>query len=48
MLSRHLSLLIEASYNMDTLTLEGERGQEDETESGNMVIFTMGLAGFLF
>lgn len=48
MLSRHLSVLIEASYNFDQLTLEGERGQEDKTESGDMVIVTMGLAGFLF
>jgi hypothetical protein len=48
MLSRHLSLLIEASYNMDKLTLEGEGEREDDTESGNMVIFTVGLAGFLF
>jgi hypothetical protein len=48
MLSRHLSLLFEASYNFDSLTLEGERGEEDKTESGNMVIVTMGLAGFLF
>ena len=46
MLSRHLGLLIEASYNMDKLTLEGTAGQEDKSESGNMVIVTMGLAGF--
>lgn len=46
MLSRHLGLLIEASYNMDKLTLEGKAGQEDKSESGNMVIVTMGLAGF--
>lgn len=44
MLSRHLSLLMEASYNLDKLKSEGD----GKSESGEMVIFTMGLAGFLF
>ncbi|MGB2769829.1 MAG: hypothetical protein WBC88_08905 [Candidatus Zixiibacteriota bacterium] len=48
MLSDHLGLLIEASYNMDNLTLEGDTPEEDQSESGAMVIITMGLAGFFF
>ena len=48
MLSDHLGLLIEASYNMDNLTLEGDTPEEDRSESGAMVIITMGLAGFFF
>jgi len=48
MLSRHLGLLIEASYNMDNLTLEGKTREKDKSESGAMVIITMGLVGFFF
>jgi len=48
MLSRHLGLLIEASYNMDNLTLEGKAEEKDKSEAGVMVIITMGLVGFFF
>ena len=33
---------------MDNLTLEGDTPEEDQSESGAMVIITMGLAGFFF
>lgn len=45
MLTRNLSLVMEASYNSDHLELTGA----DEADlDGKMWIFTMGLAGFLF
>ena len=43
MLNSHLGLLVEGSYNLDNLKQEKEKSQ-----SGNMVIISMGLAGFSF
>jgi hypothetical protein len=48
MLGKQLGLVIEASYNLDNLTLEGEGEEEDRSESGSMVMVTMGFAGFFF
>lgn len=44
MIETHLSLLIEASYNRDKLKPE----DKGKSKSGNMVIISMGLAGFTF
>jgi hypothetical protein len=44
MMAPHLGLLMEASYNLDNLKPEGAK----ESESGNMLIFSLGLAGFTF
>jgi hypothetical protein len=44
MISSHLGLLMEASYNMDNLKREGAK----KSRSGNMLIISMGLAGFTF
>jgi hypothetical protein len=44
MIATHLGLLLEASYNHDNL--KGEHAKE--SESGNMLIISMGLAGFTF
>ena len=48
MLGKQLGLVIEASYNLDNLTLEGEGEEEDKSESGSMVMVTMGFSGFFF
>jgi hypothetical protein len=45
MLTRHLSIVMELSYNWDNLEIPGT--DEDDLD-GKMWIFTMGLAGFLF
>jgi hypothetical protein len=39
----HLGLVVEASYNRDKL-----KPEEGKSKSGNMVIVSVGLAGFLF
>jgi len=44
MIARHLGLLMEASYNLDSLKPEGAK----KSESGNMLIISMGLTGFTF
>ena len=44
MIANHLGLLMEASYNLDNL--KGEHAKK--SESGNMFIISMGLAGFTF
>jgi hypothetical protein len=44
MIADHLGLLMEASYNLDNLKPEKAK----KSESGNMVIVSMGLAGFTF
>jgi hypothetical protein len=44
MVASHLGLLMEASYNWDNLKPEHEK----KSTSGNMVILSMGLAGFIF
>lgn len=44
MIASHLGLLMEASYNLDNLKREGAK----KSRSGNMVIVSMGLAGFTF
>lgn len=44
MIAPHLGLMFEVSYNVDDL-----RGENyEESESGNMVIMSVGLAGFTF
>jgi hypothetical protein len=43
MTSSHLGLLVEASYNLDNL-----KPEKGESKSGNMIIVSMGLAGFSF
>jgi hypothetical protein len=40
----HLSVAVEASYNRDRLKPE----DNGKSESGNMVIVSIGLAGFIF
>ena len=44
MLADHLGLLMEASYNLDNLEAEGAK----KSQSGNMLIVSVGLAGFTF
>jgi hypothetical protein len=44
MIATHLGILMEASYNLDNLKAEGAK----KSESGNMVIVSMGLACFSF
>ncbi|MGB8656272.1 MAG: outer membrane beta-barrel protein [Candidatus Zixiibacteriota bacterium] len=44
MVASHLGVLVEASYNLDNL--KGEHAKE--SVSGDMVILSVGLAGFLF
>jgi hypothetical protein len=44
MIADHLGLLMEASYNLDNLKAEGAK----KSQSGNMLIVSMGLAGFTF
>jgi len=44
MVADHLGLLMEASYNLDSLKPEGGK----KSESGNMLIVSVGLAGFTF
>ncbi len=44
MIEPHLSLLAEASYNLDKLKPE----EQGKSVSGNMVIVSIGLAGFTF
>jgi len=44
MVADHLGLLMEASYNLDNLKPENAK----KSESGNMVIVSIGLAGFTF
>jgi hypothetical protein len=44
MIANHLGLLMEASYNLDNLKPEKAK----KSESGNMLIVSMGLAGFAF
>ena len=44
MVADHLGLLMEASYNLDNLKAEGAR----KSQSGNMLIVSVGLAGFTF
>jgi len=44
MIATHLGLLMEASYNLDNLKREGAK----KSRSGNMLIVSMGLAGFTF
>jgi hypothetical protein len=44
LMSPHLGILVEASYNLDNLKAEGAK----KSESGNMLIISMGLAGFTF
>ena len=43
MIAPHLGLVAEASYNRDKL-----KPEEGKSKSGNMVIVSMGLAGFTF
>jgi hypothetical protein len=44
MIASHLGLLMEASYNLDNLKRENAK----KSRSGNMLIVSMGLAGFTF
>ena len=44
MIADHLGLLMEASYNLDNFKPE----DNGKSESGNMVIVSVGLAGFIF
>jgi len=44
MIATHLGLLMEASYNLDNLKPERAK----KSKSGNMLIVSMGLAGFAF
>lgn len=44
MSAKHLGLLMEMSYNLDNLKPEKEK----KSKSGNMLIISMGLAGFSF
>lgn len=44
MVASHLGLLMEASYNLDNL--KGEHAKE--STQGNMIIVSVGLAGFSF
>ncbi len=44
MIAPHLGLLVEVSYNLYNYKDENN----DESASGNMVIVSMGLAGFTF
>lgn len=44
MLASHLGLLLEVSYNLDNLKEE----DKEKSDSGSMLIVSMGLAGFIF
>jgi hypothetical protein len=44
MIADHLGVLMEASYNLDNLKAEGAK----KSQSGNMLIVSVGLAGFTF
>jgi hypothetical protein len=44
MVADHLGLLAEASYNLDSMKPEGAK----KSQAGNMLIVSMGLAGFTF